>query len=92
MSIAAWLVAMVGPLVARVLLALGLSVVTLSGATVALGTLKTNITGYIGGLPADALAIGGLMGIWEALGIVLGAMTFCITWRATAGFWKLAKT
>jgi hypothetical protein len=91
MTIAAWLIAMVGPMAARVLASMGFGLVALTGATVAIDTLKSSIKTYITGLPADALALGGLMGVWEAIAILLGAMTFCLTWKATAGFWTLAR-
>lgn len=90
MNLASFLVAMVGPMVARVLSALGLSLVVLTGATAALTALRSTLVQNIGGLPAVALQLGGLLGIWQALGILLGAMTFVMTWKSTAGFWALA--
>ncbi len=92
MTLAAFLVAMVGPLVARILTSLGLSLVALAGLTVAYDQLKSTIMASIGGLPAAAVQLGGLYGIWECVGLVLGAVTFCITWNATSGFWRLART
>ena len=91
MSIAAFLVAMVGPLLARIIASLGISLITLTGATIALSTLKSTITSNIGAVPSDVMGIAGLMGIWQAIGIVLGAMTFCVTWKGTTGFMALAK-
>jgi hypothetical protein len=91
MTIAAWLVAMVGPLVARVLLSLGLSMVTVTGAALALSTVTDQVKASVNTLPAEALAIGGLLGCWQAIGIICGALTFSVTWRGTSGFWKLVK-
>ena len=91
MSIAAWLVAMVGPLAAQVLLSFGLSMVVLTGLSTAFGVLKDQVLANLASLPAQAIGLGGLFGLWEALGIYLGALTFCITWRSTKGFWALAK-
>lgn len=92
MSLAAFLVGMVGPLMARWLAAMGLSLVSVTGLTVAYAALKAQVLENIGGLPADGVQLAGLFGIWEALGIVLGAFVFVMTWRGTSGFWKLAKS
>lgn len=92
MSLAAFLVGLVGPLAARWLAAMGLSLVSVVGLTAAYATLKAMVIANIGGLPAAAIQLGGLFGIWEALGIILGAFVFVMTWRGTSGFWKLAKT
>lgn len=91
MSIAAFLVAMVGPLVARLLTALGVSLVTVTGLVAAAAALKSAVLSGIGGLPAAAVQLGGLFGLWQALGIILGAVTFVLAYRATSGFIMLAK-
>ena len=91
MTLAAFLVGMVGPLMARWLAAMGLSLVSVTGLVVAYGALKAQVITNIGGLPAKGVQLAGLFGIWEALGIVLGAFVFVMTWRGTSGFWRLAK-
>lgn len=91
MNLAAFLVGMVGPLMARWLASMGLSLVTVTGLATAYAALKANVIAGIGGLPAAGMQLGGLMGIWEALGIILGAFVFVLTWRSTSGFWRLAK-
>lgn len=92
MNFAAWLIAMVGPLVARVLVTLGISVVVTAGLTVIASTLKAQIVTQLGGMPTAAIMFLGLVGVWEALGIVFGAITFAVTWHTTAGAWRLART
>jgi hypothetical protein len=92
MPLAAWLVAMVGPVMARWLASVGLSLVSVAGLTVAYQALKAQVISGIGGLSAAAIQLGGLLGIWEALGIFMGALVFVMTWRGTSGMWKLAKT
>ncbi len=92
MPIAAFLIAMVGPMIARIIASLGMSLIVLTGLTVAMTTIKTMVTSKIGSFPAWALQMGGLMGIWEAVGIGFGAITFVVTWHATKGFWALAKS
>jgi len=82
-----WLAALVGlasPMVARVLMALGFSVITITGAVAVLGTLKEQILDALGDAPAGALMIAGLGGAWVGLGMVLGACTFAVSvWGLT---------
>ena len=92
MNIGAFLVAMVGPLMARWLASMGLTVIVMAGLTAATSTLRSLMLTNLQGLPADALMLAGLLGVWDAMGIVLGALTFCVTWVSTKGFWSLAKT
>lgn len=91
-SLAAFLVGLVGPLMARWLASVGLSLVVLTGLTATVAQLKSQIISNIGSLPAVGVQLGGLFGIWEAIGIWLGAVTFVMTWHSTKGFWSLAKS
>ena len=91
MTLAAFLIGLVGPVMARWIAAMGFSLVTVTGLSVAYSTLKAQVISGIGGLPAVGIQLGALMGIWEALGIILGAFVFVLTWRGTSGFWRLAK-
>lgn len=91
MNLSSWLIAMVGPLTARLLAALGLSLVSVAGLAAALSTLRTTIMGGLDGLPLAALQLGGLLGIWEALGIALGAVAFVVAWHGTSA-WRFIKT
>lgn len=92
MNLAAFLVGLVGPLMARWLASMGLSLVVLAGLTGAVTQFKSQIVSNLGGLPLATLQLGGLMGLWEAVGIWLGAITFVVTWQSTKGFWTLAKS
>lgn len=92
MPIAAFLVAMVGPILTRILASLGVSLITLVGLVAAVSALKAGVMSNIGQLPAATVQLAGLYGIWTALGMVFGAITFVITWRSTKGFMALAKS
>lgn len=92
MNLAAFLVGLVGPLMARWIASMGLSLVVLAGLTGAVSQLKAQIVSNLGGMPLVALQLGGLFGLWEAVGIWLGAITFVVTWHSTKGFWTLAKS
>lgn len=58
MNLSAWIVAMVGPIAARVLSSLGLSMVVLTGAVAAFDTLLDQVIANIGGMPAATLQLG----------------------------------
>lgn len=92
MKLGAFLVGMVGPLMARWLASMGLSLVALTGLAASSTAIKSLVLSNLGSWPADALQLAGLYGCWEALGMIFGAVTFVITWASTKGFWSLAKT
>lgn len=92
MSFAAWLVAMVGPLMARLLTALGVQLVYLTGATAAIAAIKSQMVDNLNSLPSAGLQLLGLFGVWHSIGIALGCFTFVMTWKSTKGFIGLAKT
>ena len=76
MNLAAFLIQMVKPLIAQILISLGLSVVTFAGSTTALSLLNSTLQSYIGGMPSVAANLLGLAGLGDALGILIGAFTF----------------
>jgi hypothetical protein len=79
------LVGLTGPIVARALVALGFSVVTITGVTLVISTLKSSVLSNFGAAPLAALQLIGLGGGWIALGLLFGAMTFCVS------FWTLTS-
>lgn len=91
MTWASWLVSMVGPLVARILTTLGLTVVVMGGVAASVSAVKDSVLSSLSGLPLASLQLLGLYGAWEALGMMFGALTFAAAWHTTAGAWRLAK-
>lgn len=82
MPLGVWLLAMMGPLTARILLALGFSVVSIVGMDAVVTQLRTLMMGHFAGIPADALNLALLGGFGEAMGIIFGAITTrLILWR-----------
>lgn len=81
----AGLAALAGPMLARVLLALGFSVVTLGGVLAAVDAAKSQLMSYIGAAPMAGIQVAGLMGAWEGLGMIFGAISF------TLALWGLTK-
>lgn len=82
MGVAAFLLALVQPMIARILVALGFSIVSLVGMDAVLNTLIQQLQGAWGGLPSQLLQLAGLAGIGQALGILMGAvLTRVLIWQ-----------
>lgn len=93
MPLAAFLMSMVGPLVGRVLLALGFSIVTVGGLDLVMGQLKQQV--QLAGLQmgADAFNLFQVGGGGIALGIIMGAINTRIAlWVATRSTRLIGKS
>lgn len=75
MNLATWLLAMVQPLLGRVLVSLGFSVVTITGMQVAIDAVRDQVISGVNTLPADMLNVFLLSGGGVAFGMVMGAVT-----------------
>ncbi|MNR76002.1 hypothetical protein D3C72_66550 [compost metagenome] len=85
MNIAAWLIAMVGPLVVRGIIALGFTAVTLTGVTELSNQLVQIAQQSWSGVPLVAMQIASLSGIPETLGMITGAYVARIAMWASVG-------
>ncbi|MBB4842211.1 hypothetical protein HNP55_000706 [Paucibacter oligotrophus] len=74
------------PILARILMAIGFSVVTFAGASAVVTQLRQLIITNLGGAAGAGLQIAGLAGVWDALGMVFGAVSFTVT------LWGLTKS
>lgn len=93
MPLAAWFLALVTPFVARVLLALGFAVVTVTGVDVAIGALRSHVIAAAGSLPADVAALFFLAGGGVAINWIFGAIAFRLAfWTATRATRILARS
>lgn len=63
-----------GSLVGRVLIALGLSVVTFTGLSTTLSWARTNVIGSFSSLPPEVVGMLSAMGVGEFLSIILSAL------------------
>ena len=61
------LVTLAKPVLARVLLALGMSVVTITGVEMSIGAVKPMIVAYIAGAPSAAIQLAGKFGCWKRM-------------------------
>lgn len=76
MGIGTWLAAMMAPLTARILLALGFQVVTITGVAASMTALKNLFISQVGGVPAAGFQMLLLGGFGEVVGILFGAAAF----------------
>jgi len=74
MKIGTWLLSLVQPFIAKVLLALGFSVVTITGFEAAVDQVKSQLIGSVNSLPIDMLNVFLLAGGGKGIGIILAAV------------------
>ena len=84
-TFAAFLMSLVGPLAIKVITALGMSLITFTGVTVALQGLIDMATTNWASVPSDILALASIAGIPEAIGIICGAFV------SRVGMWTVAS-
>lgn len=91
-TIATFLMGMIGPLVIKALIALGIGLVTFTGVTTALdGLIQMAVSNWAGVSPV-VLQLAGLAGIPECLGIIAGAMTSRVAIWVAASATKFVLT
>ena len=80
-----WLLSMAQPLIAKIFVALGMTVLTLTGVMEAYATLKDKMQTSLSAAPTAALQPAALAGVPEGLALVLGAVSFVISlWLTTS--------
>lgn len=78
------LLSLVKPAIGRAMVALGVSVVSFTGVNAAFATLRDRVISELSANSQETLQIIGLFGVWDALGLVLGACSFALSyWAAT---------
>lgn len=84
-----WLLAIAQPLIARIFVALGMTVMSLVGVMEAYATLKEKMQNSLTAAPTAALQLAALAGVPEGLALVLGAISFVISLWLTTSATKL---
>jgi hypothetical protein len=93
MPLIAALISWVGPIVSRILIALGFSVVTIGGMTQVVSQLKSMATGYGNSMLPDVLNLFQISGGAAGLAIVMGAInTRVALWVVTQSVRILGKS
>lgn len=92
MPLVPWLLSLVGPMLGRVLLSLGFSVVTLVGFESGVGEVKQMLVNNTSSLPADTLNLFLLAGGGVGMNMIFGAISFRISmWAITRSTRLLGK-
>lgn len=82
MKIGTWLLSMMQPLIAKIMVTLGFSLVTITGMEVVIDQVKTMVMTGVNSLPSDMLNIFLLAGGGKAIGMILGAIaTKVMLWQ-----------
>lgn len=82
MPFAQLLLAMVQPIIARIMVTLGLSIASFVGMDLLMNQVISATQNAWGGLPFGMLQLAGLAGIGQALGIIMGAvLTRVLIWQ-----------
>jgi hypothetical protein len=74
MSLAVWLMSLIGPLLLQALIAVGVGVLTVTGVDLAVNQAMSWVTSAVGGVPADMLNILAMCGVWQGASYVGGAI------------------
>jgi len=74
-----WLMSMVTPIVRRVLIGLGIGLVTYTGMSGILSVLQQSIVTSMGGMTGAAAQVAAILGFHDFVGIILGAITTRMT-------------
>jgi hypothetical protein len=86
MKLGTWIASLVQPLLARVLVSLGFSVVSITGMTVVMNQLKDQLLNQANQLPAAFLQLFLMAGGGVGLGMIFGAITTKIM------LWQIQKS
>lgn len=76
MPFGTWLAAMASPMVAKVLMALGFQVVTITGMAASIAVVKGMFLEHLSSVPQAGLQLALLAGCGEAMGMIFGAIAF----------------
>lgn len=90
-GLAALLVGLAEPILSRILLALGIGIISYTGFTLVLGQLRSAVTNALGGVTGDVLAVLGLAGFGQIIGIIFGGFTARIALQSIKKLGMLKK-
>jgi len=84
-SLLAGLLSIAGSVTARVLMSLGFSVVAIAGIGASVAAIKSALMTSLNTASPAILQLAGLAGAWDALGLVLGGVSFAVSyWGLTS--------
>jgi len=74
-TLASFLMSVIGPLVIQALIALGVGVLTVTGVDLAVNQAVSWLTTAVGGLPSDMANVMAMGGLFQGLSYIVGAFT-----------------
>lgn len=86
MNLGVWLLAMVTPMVGRILFSLGFAVVSIVGVEASISAIRTQFIADMNSMPAVWLQFALYLWIGKGLGVVFGALT------AKLALWAIQNT
>lgn len=86
-----WLLSLVWPLAKKVLVSLGIGVVTYAGLSLIATQVAGEVQALWGQLPTSIMQIGSLLGIPQSVGIILGAITARVSFVAVGRIGKMTS-
>lgn len=92
MNPAVWVLGLVAPLVRRILIALGVGLISYGGLALLATEIRDRVLANLSGLTGDAYAVVAMSGAFEAVGILLGALAARAALMAVERFGRVATT
>lgn len=81
----------IGPLLAKIIVALGISVVSYTGISLAFDSLSEQVMSNFSAIPQSILQLIGLFGVGVAIKMQLAAITAVIAYKTTVGAFSKVK-
>jgi len=89
MTIASWLMAVIGPVAKQALVAVGFGVVTYTGVDAAFNAMVSSLSSQVSAVPPNILIYAQISGVFEAMGLILAAISFKISFMTLTKMVKL---
>ena len=89
-TIFSWIISSITPIAKELLVGLGFGFVTYTGVSLAFDAMVQSIRNQTAFIPPDILAYSQMSGIWEAMGLILSAYSFKITYGVFSSLQKVA--
>lgn len=90
-NLATWLMALAAPLAKRVLIALGIGVISYAGYSSIVDQVRSAVIAQWGSLSASAAALLSIGGVGESLGIILAAVSARAALMAAERFGRITS-
>lgn len=86
MTLAVWLMSLIGPLVLQALIAVGVGTLTVAGIDVAVNQCVSWLTSAVGGMSSDLVNVLAMSGVFTAMSYIGGGISARLAMAAAGGF------